>query len=331
MARSSGSMQPLSVGNVISASIRLYGNHLKQYLLIAVIAAGWSILPTIIDWGIQAIFFGSTLAQLSNPAAASNPAGNPGILLLFRLAILALAIYCSAKYYLNLGLLSRLAFGELMEKPEPTATARDRLKPIMFRFLVTQILVGLLAFAVIFGVFLGWFILSNIISRAVGSQNILLGVLVNLVLLIAAIGLTIWVCSRWFLAEVPLAIEEESTSGAAIGRSWKLTQGYATRILMIVLVAGIITLPLYAVASIPFLSAVFAAAPLAAQQANNINSAAAAGAMVQIITGLALSFLLVLIFNTFVVPFWQSIKSVIYFDLRNRQEGLGLQLRDRTP
>lgn len=325
MARSSGSMQPLSVGNVISASIRLYGNHLKQYLLIAVIAAGWSILPTVIDWGIQAIFLGTTLSQLSSQSAG-NPAGNPGILLLFRLAILVLAIYCSAKYYLNLGLLSRLAFGELIEKPESTSAARDRLKPLMFRFLVTQILVGLLAFAVIFGVFLGWFILASIISGIFGSQNAL-GILLNLVLLIAAIGVTIWVCSRWFIAEVPLAIEEESTSSAAIGRSWRLTKGYATRILMIVLGAGLITIPLYAVASIPFISAVSAIA----RQGSTFNGTAAAAGMVQVMTGLGLSFLLVLIFNTFVVPFWQSIKSVVYFDLRNRQEGLGLQLRDRTP
>lgn len=329
MARSSGSMQPLSVGNVISASIRLYGNHLKQYLLIAVIAAGWSILPTVIDWGVQAIFFGSTLAQLSSPSSASNPVGNPGILMLFRLAILVLAIYCSAKYYLNLGLISRLAFSELIEKPEPTSSARERLKPLMFRFLVTQILVGLLAFAVIIGVFIGWFIVASLISYALGQQNAV-GILLNLILLLIAIGLTIWVCSRWFIAEVPLAVEEEATSGAAIGRSWRLTKGYATRILIIVLVAGLITLPLYGVASIPFLSALSSAATSVGQRADTLNSAAGVAAFVQIMTGFGLSFLLVLAFNTFVVPFWQSIKALIYFDLRNRQEGLGLQLRDRT-
>ncbi|BAZ86107.1 hypothetical protein NIES806_23170 [Dolichospermum compactum NIES-806] len=35
-----------------------------------------------------------------------------------------------------------------------------------------------------------------------------------------------------------------------------------------------------------------------------------------------------LIGGTFVMPFWQSIKAVIYYDLRSRREGLGLQLRD---
>jgi hypothetical protein len=28
------------------------------------------------------------------------------------------------------------------------------------------------------------------------------------------------------------------------------------------------------------------------------------------------------------MPFWQAIKAVIYYDLRSRREGLGLQVRD---
>lgn len=27
------------------------------------------------------------------------------------------------------------------------------------------------------------------------------------------------------------------------------------------------------------------------------------------------------------MPFWQALKAVLYFDLRSRREGLGLQLR----
>ena len=30
------------------------------------------------------------------------------------------------------------------------------------------------------------------------------------------------------------------------------------------------------------------------------------------------------------IPFWQSIKAVIYYDLRSRREGIGLQFKDRT-
>nr|WP_290221056.1 hypothetical protein [Trichocoleus desertorum] len=30
-----------------------------------------------------------------------------------------------------------------------------------------------------------------------------------------------------------------------------------------------------------------------------------------------------------VMPFWQALKAVVYYDLRSRREGLGLKLRDR--
>jgi hypothetical protein len=30
-----------------------------------------------------------------------------------------------------------------------------------------------------------------------------------------------------------------------------------------------------------------------------------------------------------VTPFWQAMKAIIYYDLRSRKEGLGLQMRDR--
>jgi hypothetical protein len=320
-------MQPLSAGNVISASMRLYGNHLKQYLLIAVIAAGWSILPTIVSWGLQLIFFRESLAELNS----ANPGGaGSGLMALIRLGTFILAIYCSAQYYLNLGLISRLAFAELIEKPEPTSSARRQLKPMMFRFLVTQILVGLLIFAVGLGVGIVWFIASMLVAGIFGSQNFLGGI-ISLILLLVAVALVLWAYGRWFIAEVPLAVEEEASSTGAIGRSWSLTKGYATRILIIILVGGLITLPLYLVAFIPFLSALFAVVPLAAQSPNDISSMAGLEAFTRVMAGFGLSFLLVLAFNTFVVPFWQAIKSLIYFDLRNRQEGLGLQLRDRTP
>jgi Ca2+/Na+ antiporter len=39
--------------------------------------------------------------------------------------------------------------------------------------------------------------------------------------------------------------------------------------------------------------------------------------------------LLALVLGSLIIPFWQSIKAVIYYDLRSRREGMGLELRDR--
>jgi uncharacterized membrane protein (DUF485 family) len=44
-------------------------------------------------------------------------------------------------------------------------------------------------------------------------------------------------------------------------------------------------------------------------------------------------FLLILLLSfasgALVTPFWQAMKAIIYYDLRSRKEGLGLQMRKR--
>ncbi|MEH2455538.1 hypothetical protein [Nostoc sp.] len=48
---------------------------------------------------------------------------------------------------------------------------------------------------------------------------------------------------------------------------------------------------------------------------------------------IAIVYLLILVtaflVSAVILPFWQAIKAVIYYDLRSRREGLGLKLRDR--
>jgi hypothetical protein len=44
----------------------------------------------------------------------------------------------------------------------------------------------------------------------------------------------------------------------------------------------------------------------------------------------AITMVISLLGGMFVMPFWQSMKAVLYYDLRSRHEGLGLQLRDHA-
>jgi hypothetical protein len=51
-----------------------------------------------------------------------------------------------------------------------------------------------------------------------------------------------------------------------------------------------------------------------------------------IINGLGLlgvGIVIMLFLNIAVIPFWQTVKTVIYYDLRSRREGLGLELSDQ--
>jgi hypothetical protein len=104
---------------------------------------------------------------------------------------------------------------------------------------------------------------------------------------------------------LPIAIEAETDASAAIGRSWKLTQGFVVRLQLIFFVAFLITLPLSLVIN---LISFFLPqdSPLAA------------------LLNLALSILV----GALLIPFWQAIKAVVYYDLRTRKEGIDLEIRD---
>ena len=105
---------------------------------------------------------------------------------------------------------------------------------------------------------------------------------------------------------------------STIGRSWQLTKGFVGRILLISFVAFLITIPL--VALVQVVSSIFQGVLISPTDQNPFFS------LIFIILTLGLSFSS----GAIQLPFWQAIKAVIYYDLRTRKEGLGLNLRDRN-
>ena len=97
---SSGQTGPLSVGNVVSASLRIYRDHFKSYFGLALVTYLWLLIP----------------------------------------------IYGWAKYSAISALISRLAFGEVSEKPETVSDAYREVNPGMWSFLWAGILTSLIFF-----------------------------------------------------------------------------------------------------------------------------------------------------------------------------------------
>jgi hypothetical protein len=264
--------EPLSIGNVVSAGVRLYRSHLKKYLQLALIAHLWVLVP----------------------------------------------IYGWAKYAAISGLISRLAFGELTNQPEPLPDARDRVEPLLWSFwgiyfrVTLYLLLVYLGLAIAGGIVIGLFagVLSVILGT--GGAIITTALVAVLMVIIIVAGLT-WFYARWVIAEAPLAVEENINGAESVNRSWELTKASAFRIQGVVIVAGIVTLPI--VFLFNYLPSLF----LLALEPGSL------------IYGLVyfISMLISLLGGMFVMPFWQSIKAVIYYDLRSRREGLGLQLRNR--
>jgi hypothetical protein len=283
MSFNSGSpsqIQPLSLGNVVSAGLRLYRSHLKSYLSLSAIAYLWVLVP----------------------------------------------VYGWAKYAATLSLISRLAFGELVNQPETVEGGRRFVNSRIWQFLVMNLLMFLIGIAlalvliiplsVLFGIIIGFTAVSSGSGTTSNPGIILLVGLLTLLLIPLFFIALMWVLARFFLVEVPLAVEDNVDATSTISRSWDLTKGHAWRIIGILFVGYLITLPI----QLPFtiLSVIIRGI---------LQSLAEENSAYLLLSSLC-SLVLSLLSGTLIVPFWQAIKAVIYYDLRSRREGLGLKLRD---
>lgn len=303
-------LQPLNIGNIVNAAFVLYRSHLKQYLGITVRATLWTLL------GILAISIPIALLLISSQTQTA------GLIPLFVLLVpvgLVITVFASAKSLMNMALVSRLAYGELIQQPETTQAGRRELRPRTWRFLIAQVFVALLLLMVNLGLSIVQGTFGIAIGAALGQASVIGNLLILLINLVT-LTVYLWFTARWSIPELPVAVENVS-SAEAINRSWTLTQENVVRILTVLFVAWLVTIPPLALCLIPFFSSVIAVAPrLSAQDPT---------ASISVLIGLAISVLLFLAMNIFILPFWQALKAVIYYDLRSRREGIDLQLRNR--
>lgn len=268
---SSGQTGPLSVGNVVSASLRIYRDHFKSYFGLALVAYLWLLVP----------------------------------------------IYGWAKYSAISALISRLAFGEVREKPETVSDARREVNPRMWRLFWA----GTLTLLIYIGVYVAGAIAMTILAvgaAAIFGQNYVVMAVFMLVAVIAFLIIYIRIISRLLIVELPLVIENNIDASSAISRSWELTKGSVGRIQWIVFVGILVSLPITIVVQI-----------LTVIVQSVLRAVLGAESGIFYLVYYLLILPLSLGSGALVTPFWQAMKGIIYYDLRSRKEGLGLQIRDR--
>ncbi|AFY46488.1 hypothetical protein Nos7524_0577 [Nostoc sp. PCC 7524] len=272
-------IQPLSVGNVVSAGMRLYRSHLKEYFLLALQAYLWILVP----------------------------------------------VYGWAKFYALTSLISRLAFGELVNQPESISSGKRFVNSRLWQFLLAMLLLFLVGIGIVIGMVIIFAILGLLSAALVGGigqqgnpATFLVIGLIAFVVGIVALLAVLWLVTRFYLVDLPLAVEDNIDGASAISRSWELTKGYVWRILLISFVGFLITIPIQIVVQIltRILQLVFL--PLIQE-----------GGTVYLLPYLVLVFAISFSSGAVIVPLLQTIKAVVYYDLRSRREGLGLKLRDR--
>lgn len=221
-------------------------------------------------------------------------------------------VYGWAKFLAIQGLLGRLAFQEAQEQPESIPEARRQVMPKLWYFLVASIAMGLFLMLallgfVIVGVVVG-IIVGSLFSGLAGSNFVVsaLGVLGGLAFILVFFFGYIWLYSRLSLTEICLAIEPDLKPMEAIQRSWQLTQGYVFSLQLVFFIAVLITIPISILSNLGTL----------------VTSIMGTGEAFASLIDLPLTVVL----GALLVPFWQAVKAVAYFDLCVRKEGLNVSL-----
>ncbi|MFN6157121.1 MAG: DUF975 domain-containing protein, partial [Dolichospermum sp.] len=228
---------------------------------------------------------------------------------------LLVPIYGWVKFYALSALISRLSFGELVNQPESVSSGQRFVNSRLWEFFVNMILmvaIGLcigLVFGLIGGLLIG--ILAVLLGGLQDITNIIIYSSIVLVFVIITFtGTLLWIGIRFYLVDVSLAIENDVNGSSTINRSWELTKGNVGRIFLISLTASLITIPIQFI--IRFIIKLILTTLL--KEDDPIFS----------LLLLELNF----VGGALILPFLQTVKAVVYYDLRSRHEGLGLQLRN---
>ncbi|MCZ8025191.1 MAG: hypothetical protein O9332_07000 [Microcystis sp. LE19-10.1B] len=290
------SLDPLNIGNTINTAFRLYRDRFQTYVFFAVRACLWSLLPLILQ-----LILSQLLYQTITPEQGSDIG--------LRLFLFPVQIFSAAKSLFNNAVISRLAFQDIIYQPETAGQAEKKVKPKMWRLWWMQVLIGLLGAAIILPITLSLVLVSFIP---------ILGVLLILPAFFCLPFFFLWLSARICIAELPLVIEDNLGSWQAIKRGWHLTKNSAWRIVGVIFIASLLIIPVYilsgALASIPFWFnssenwQTLTENPLFFRQ------------MAMFSYGLITIFLLL---SILLVPFWQSLKSVIYNHLLGQEKNDG--------
>lgn len=326
MSPSSSSLIPiqfLNAGNLVTAGLQLYRQHFKSYFRLALLAGAWLYLPLV---ALALVIIGIAAAVGTNNSATA------GLLVLLVIAgFIGYLLFCIAKYQAVSAAISRLAFHDLTYVPHQVKDAVRYTSSRMWGFWLIGLAIGMIFAAVLTGIYIALVIVFVVVGVIGGGAlwqgsptpddpafiASMIGVfgLLFLIAGIPAVTFMLWLFSRLWISEVPLAIDPEMTATNSIGRGWDLTDKSGWRIVTMLFVLITILFPLQFVQQA--IGALLQGVAIVAEGEQSSSLV-----VVAMLIGYAISLLI----NLLILPLWQTTKAVLYYDLRSRREGLGLEL-----
>lgn len=304
---------PLSVGNIVSTGFRLYLANFVRYLLISLRASLWLVVP----WLVAIAFFLFILLS------GQDIAGVMGFLALLIPVVLVLLVICGAQSLGEFAAIARLAYQELNSISESNRDALRFTRSRKWSILGANILRGLLFLGSYLGISLVMAIVLGILSFVAtqlfgGTPGTGFAIVVGFFVLIAILAIVAFFIRLGvglMLIVPPLAVEEGANATSALGRSWTLTQAHIVHCIAVSFVAFLVGLPISMVG--------FTISQIVSTLLSGLGSALDPTFQVLIIL---LSSVIGILSGIVTAPFWQVILATLYWDLRNRSEGLDLKL-----
>ncbi len=298
----------LSIGNVVTTSITLYKSNFKRYFQVSLRATGW-VLAILLAMVIAGIV-GAGLYAITNSPLVAIPVV---------IGWLVGTLYFSARYATDRAVICRLAYQELIDEPETVDAATKKLLPRIWGFLGLSLLISLYISLIALVAYVALIVAVLIITAIIiyglklTVENPFAIIIITLSVIgaiLLLLGILIRYYAYWFVAELPLAVEQNRSANASIARSKQLISTAVGRVILIVTIAFLMMIPINTLGSGPGL-----VGQVMVSASTDVATQAIGGAL--ILGGVILN----LISELFIMPFWQIIKSIVYYDLRNRREG----------
>lgn len=220
---------------------------------------------------------------------------------------LIVPVYGWAKCLATLGAIARLAFFEVSERPEAPSDAKRYTNKRQWSFLGQLLLVGLIiigiviGFSMILGVTIFMFMKLNFDSFWLSWLIFLLAVFGFIILYLGFM----WISARLYICDVILALEDQTNAKKSVRKSWEITEESEFQIMGILIVAFLATLPFpIATRFILLISRLLI---------NSLVTAEVAGWVSLLVVSAVL-----IAMGALTLPFFKSIKAVIYYDLINQ-------------
>ena len=319
------SIGPLSIGNLITAALGLYRNNFKTYFILALKAAAWTLVP-LFGWAKYSALL-AVISRLAYTEVTKRPessldaqkAVQPfkwsllGTLILIVLMISAVFIVLTV----GLGVIGGILIA-VLNVPKGTAS-KDSFN-VIFNLLGTQPIWGSLVLLI---GFIFFFFLLYIFLRII---------------------------FRYSLFELVIGVEREGNIFKSLYKSSQLTKGFFVRVQLAFLIAFLVSLPamtgLYIVNAA--VNQIFNHSPFSNPSPyplfvfmiifvvfhSIINPIfVTSNWMFSLLTSHKLSLYTIVNFSVYllavalVIPFWNSFKALLYYDIKVRKEGIDIKDR----